>query len=74
MTVASGVGGRRESGAPRRRVTGIRTGVPAWLDVSSKLGHVRNYLTGEAAPDAGEQTVAVRARTQGSDITIQRAS
>ncbi len=55
---------------------GIRPGVPAWLDLSSKSGHVRNQLTGDGAgraPDEGEQAVAVRARTQLGDITVQRA-
>ena len=47
--------------------------VPAWLDLSSKYGHVRNQLDGGRAPDPTEQTVAVRARTQGGDITVQRA-
>ncbi|MCD2443332.1 DUF4097 domain-containing protein [Agromyces sp. SYSU K20354] len=52
---------------------GVRPGVPAWLDLFSKDGHVRNQLDGDRAPDASEQTVAVRARTQHGDITIQRA-
>jgi len=52
---------------------GVRAGVPAWLDLSSKNGHVRNELDGDRAPEASEQTVAVRARTQYGDITIQRA-
>ena len=52
---------------------GVRSGVPAWLDLSSKDGRVRNQLDGDGAPDASEQTVAVRARTQYGDITIQRA-
>jgi Toastrack DUF4097 len=52
---------------------GVRPGVPAWLDLSSKDGHVRNELDGDRAPEASEQTVAVRARTQYGDITIQRA-
>ena len=52
---------------------GVRPGVLAWLDLSSKDGRVRNELDGEPAPDAAEQTVAVRARTQYGDITIQRA-
>jgi hypothetical protein len=34
---------------------------------------VRNHLDGDHAPDESEQTVAVRARTQYGDITIQRA-
>lgn len=52
---------------------GVRPGVPAWLDLSSKQGHVRNELEGDRAPDASEPTVAVRARTQFGDISIQRA-
>ena len=52
---------------------GVRPGVPAWLDLSSKDGRVRNELAGDRAPDASEQTVAIRARTQHSDIDIQRA-
>lgn len=58
---------------------GVRPGVAAWLDLSSKSGHVRNQLATDgtggtaAAPDAGERTVAVRARTQFGDITVQRA-
>ena len=52
---------------------GVRPGVAAWLDLSSKRGHVRNELDGDRAPEASEQTVAVRARVQGSDITVQRA-
>jgi hypothetical protein len=52
---------------------GVRDGVPAWLDLSSKKGHVRNELAGDLAPDASEQTVAVRARTQYGDINIRRA-
>lgn len=52
---------------------GVRPGVLAWLDLSSKDGRVRNQLDGDRAPDASEQTVAVRARTQYGDITIQRA-
>ena len=55
------------------RVTiGVRPGIPAWLDLSSKLGRVRNELEGDSAPETTGQTVAVRVRTQGGDITIQR--
>ena len=52
---------------------GVRPGVHAWLDLSSKDGHVRNQLDGDRAPDESEPTVAVRARTQYGDINIQRA-
>jgi hypothetical protein len=54
-------------------LVGVRPGVPAWLDLASKEGRVRNQLEGDRAPDESEQTVAVRARAQFGDITIQRA-
>ena len=52
---------------------GVRDGVPAWLDLSSKSGHVRNQLDDNRAPDGSEQSVAVRARTQAGGINVQRA-
>lgn len=52
---------------------GVRPGVAAWLDLSSKEGRVRNQLDGEVAPGETDQAVAVRARTQFGNITIQRA-
>jgi len=54
-------------------VIGVKPGVPAWLDVSSKNGHVRSELGGDSAPEASEQTVAVHARTQFGDIDIVHA-
>ncbi|WP_415975932.1 DUF4097 family beta strand repeat-containing protein [Rhodococcus sp. 077-4] len=50
---------------------GVRRGVPAWLDLSSKDGHVRNELTPEGAPEETEESVAVRARTKYGDIAIR---
>ncbi|GCE77287.1 DUF4097 family beta strand repeat-containing protein [Cellulomonas biazotea] len=52
---------------------GVRAGVAAWLDLSSRDGHVRNQLDGDRGPGGSEQTVAVRARTRSGDITVQRA-
>jgi hypothetical protein len=52
---------------------GVKPGVPAWLDLSSKDGRVRNEIDGDRAPEAAEQSVAVRARTQYGDITIQKS-
>ena len=52
---------------------GVLPGVAAWLDLSSKIGHVRNQLAGDVAPDESERTVAVRARTASGDITVQHA-
>lgn len=51
---------------------GVRPGVPAWLDLSSKDGRVRNELDGDSAPDASENTVAIRARTQFGNINVRR--
>ena len=53
---------------------GVLAGVAAWLDLSSKEGRVRNHLDDDRAPAEGEQSVAVRARTQFGDITVGRAS
>ncbi|OZC75263.1 hypothetical protein CH251_10885 [Rhodococcus sp. 06-462-5] len=50
---------------------GVRRGVPAWLDLSSKDGHVRNELTPEGAPDETEESVTIRARTRYGDIAIR---
>jgi len=52
---------------------GVKPGVAAWLDLSSKDGHVRNELDGDHAPAESEQTVAVRARNRSGNISIQRA-
>ncbi|WP_380165856.1 DUF4097 domain-containing protein [Jannaschia sp. R86511] len=52
---------------------GVRPGVAAWLDLSSKRGHVRNELDADQPPGPAEPTVAVRARTQFGDIDVRRA-
>ena len=52
---------------------GVSDGVPAWLDLSSKNGRVNNDLGKDAAPAPTEETVSVRARTQGGDITVRPA-
>ncbi|MDQ2795808.1 MAG: DUF4097 domain-containing protein [Actinomycetota bacterium] len=52
---------------------GVRPGVPAWLDLSSKDGQVRNELVSDGGPEASEHAVAIRARTQYGDIDIRRA-
>lgn len=52
---------------------GVLDGVRAWLDLSSKDGRVRNQLDEGGSPVETDQTVAVRARTQFGDITVQRA-
>lgn len=52
---------------------GIRAGVAAWLDLNTGFGRVNNDLADSQRPDAGEQTVEVRARTSYGDISIRRA-
>ena len=52
---------------------GVREGVSAWLDLSSKGGRVRNELEGDTSPELAQSSVAVRARTGFGDITIRRA-
>ena len=52
---------------------GICEGTPAWLDLESSAGKVRNLLTPSAAPDESEEPVRVRARTSYGDIVVRRA-
>jgi hypothetical protein len=52
---------------------GIREGVAAWLDLNTGFGRVNNDLADSDRPDAGEETVEVRARTSYGDISIRRA-
>jgi DUF4097 and DUF4098 domain-containing protein YvlB len=51
---------------------GIREGTAAWLDVSSKFGHVRNALDAADAPATSAETVEVRARTTVGEVVIRR--
>jgi Toastrack DUF4097 len=53
---------------------GIREGVAAWLDLNTGFGRVNNDLVDSERPDAGEETVEVRARTSYGDISIRRAT
>ena len=66
--------------APSRRETargrvdiGVAEGVAAWLDLETSFGNVQNCLDAAAQPEAGEDTVEVRARTAFGDITVRRA-
>lgn len=52
---------------------GVREGVPAWLDLSSRNGHVRNSLAAQEAPASTEGAVSVHARTNFGDISVRRA-
>lgn len=53
-------------------VVGVADGVPAWLDLSSTQGQLRNRLDGSTVPSTGEH-VSIRARTLYGDIEIRRA-
>jgi DUF4097 and DUF4098 domain-containing protein YvlB len=52
---------------------GIAEFTPAWLDLESSAGTVRNLLTPSAAPDGSEKPVRIRARTSYGDIVVRRA-
>ena len=52
---------------------GVRDGVPAWLDLHTKFGRVRNELDASGDPAAGEESVEVRAHTSMGDILIRRS-
>jgi hypothetical protein len=51
---------------------GVQNGVPAWLELHTKCGKVRNELRAADAPEAGEKAVGIHARTRYGDITIRR--
>mgnify|MGYP005812346647 CR=1 FL=1 len=52
---------------------GVRDGVKAFLDLSSKAGRVRNDLESSSAPESGAQTVKVFAHTNVGDVRVRRA-
>ncbi|MFJ9824341.1 DUF4097 family beta strand repeat-containing protein [Streptomyces sp. NPDC101160] len=53
---------------------GIRESTAAWLDVSSRVGTVRNFLGAAEGPGSADDTVEIHARTQAGDIVIRRAA
>lgn len=61
-----------ESGFGRVEV-GIRDGVAAWLDLSTRFGNVESDLDTAEHPEPGEDAVDVRARTTYGDITVRRS-
>ncbi len=52
---------------------GIRDGVAAWLDLSTRFGNVQSDLDAVEHPQAGDNAVEVRARSSFGDITIRHA-
>jgi DUF4097 and DUF4098 domain-containing protein YvlB len=74
VSVHQAVGGSLDLATAYGKVeAGIREGTPAWLDLESSSGKVRNLLTPSAAPDGAEEPLRIRARTSYGDIVVRRA-
>jgi DUF4097 and DUF4098 domain-containing protein YvlB len=52
---------------------GIRDGVAAWLDLNTRYGNVNNGLNAADAPEPGDESIEVSARSSYGDITIHRS-
>ena len=52
---------------------GVRRGSAAWLDVSSRIGHVHNALETTEGPAETDETVEIHAATSYGEIMIRRA-
>ncbi|MFF5424752.1 MULTISPECIES: DUF4097 domain-containing protein [unclassified Streptomyces] len=52
---------------------GVRKSTAAWLDVTTRLGSVRNTLGAAEGPGTSDETVEIHARTGVGDIVIRRA-
>ncbi|MEV8503572.1 DUF4097 family beta strand repeat-containing protein [Actinoplanes sp. NPDC051475] len=52
---------------------GVAPGTAAYLDLHTSFGKVRNELQDGTAPESGEQSVTVRARTSFGDIAVVRS-
>lgn len=53
---------------------GVADGVPAWLDLETRFGHVENDLDDAGRPEPGEDSVEVHVHTSMGDIRIRRSS
>ena len=53
---------------------GVRDGVAAWLDLTTKFGHVRSDLETTGQPDGEQATVEVHVHTGYGDIRIHRVA
>jgi DUF4097 and DUF4098 domain-containing protein YvlB len=74
VSVHSAVGGSLDLATAYGKVeAGIADGVPAWLDLESSSGKVRNLLTASDAPGGSEEPLRIRARTSFGDIVVRRA-
>jgi hypothetical protein len=56
-----------------RVAIGVANGVPAWLELHTKYGAVRNELTASSAPAPSEEAVKICALTGCGDIMIHRS-
>ena len=75
VAVAAGVnGGVSVQTGSGEVVVGIAEGTAAQLDLRTGSGEVRNLLTPSDGPAAGDETLAVYARTGSGDVVIQRAT
>jgi DUF4097 and DUF4098 domain-containing protein YvlB len=54
-------------------VVGVREDTAAWLDLTTKYGHVYNELTAAPDPGTAASTAKVRVQNAYADITIRRA-
>jgi hypothetical protein len=53
---------------------GVSNGVPAWLDLKTSFGEVRNELDDAERPASDEGSLDIRAHTSMGDVTIKRSS
>jgi hypothetical protein len=53
---------------------GIPEGIAAWLDLDTRFGVIDNALDAAGPPEAGDETLQVRARSGYGDIAVRRAS
>ena len=74
VTVHQAVGGSLDLTTSYGKVeAGVREGTPAWLDLESSSGKVRNLLTPSDAPDDSDEPLRIRARTSYGDVVVRRA-
>jgi DUF4097 and DUF4098 domain-containing protein YvlB len=74
VRVHSAAGGSLDLATSYGKVeAGVREGTPAWLDLESSSGKVRNLLTPSDAPDGPEEPLRIKARTSYGDIVVRRA-
>jgi DUF4097 and DUF4098 domain-containing protein YvlB len=74
VSVHQAVGGALDLSTAYGKVeAGIADGTPAWLDLESSSGKVRNLLTPSEAPSGSDEPLRITARTSYGDIVVRRA-